>query len=101
MPETSQRDVLRVISKHRALKVGVFIAILATLFTSACGSSESDPYIPKPAPATPSRPPSGADGTYNCDDFDTHAQAQAYFESVGDIDGLDGNGDGYACVSLP
>ena len=101
MPETSQRDVLRVISKHRALKVGVFIAILAALFTSACGSSESNQYIREPAPATPSRSPSGADGTYNCDDFDTHDQAQVYFDSVGDIDGLDGNGDGVACESLP
>jgi hypothetical protein len=88
-------------SKNRALKAVAFTAIFAALFASACGSSESNQYIREPAPDTPSRSPSGADGTYNCDDFDTHDQAQEYFDSVGDIDGLDGNGDGVACESLP
>ena len=51
--------------------------------------------------AAPSRGPSGADGTYNCSDFDSQEQAQAYFDSVGDRDGLDGDGNGLACESLP
>jgi len=43
---------------------------------------------------------------YNCNDFETHNQAQACYEYCkdlghGDIHGLDGNNDGQACVSLP
>jgi hypothetical protein len=49
----------------------------------------------------PPRGPSGADGTYNCSDFDTQQQAQTYFDQVGDIDGLDANHDGVPCESLP
>jgi endonuclease YncB( thermonuclease family) len=43
--------------------------------------------------------------TYNCDDFLTHAEAQAVFEVCGGLDNdihyLDGDGDGSACESLP
>lgn len=49
----------------------------------------------------PPRGPSGADGTYNCSDFDTQQQAQDYFDQVGDIDGLDANQDGVPCEDLP
>jgi hypothetical protein len=42
---------------------------------------------------------------YNCDDFSTQPEAQAFFEKVGgtgnDINRLDGNKDGKACESLP
>lgn len=42
---------------------------------------------------------------YNCDDFSTQPEAQAFFEKVGgtgnDINRLDGNNDGEACESLP
>jgi ABC-type multidrug transport system fused ATPase/permease subunit len=42
---------------------------------------------------------------YNCDDFDTQPEAQAFFEKVGgtknDVNRLDGNKDGEACESLP
>ncbi|PKR79213.1 hypothetical protein CEY16_05590 [Halalkalibacillus sediminis] len=56
---------------------------------------------------------SGYDGPYdpngpdrNCGDFDTHAEAQAFYEAAGgpesDPHGLDGNDkDGLACESLP
>lgn len=39
----------------------------------------------------------------NCDDFATHAEAQAFFEAAGagDPHRLDNNKDGLACVSLP
>src|SRR4051794_2955550 len=42
----------------------------------------------------------------NCDDFDTWTQAQTYFEESGgsptnDIEGLDRDGDGLACETLP
>lgn len=52
-----------------------------------------------------SRGPSGADGSFNCPDFDTQPQAQAYFEANNpqqDPDGLDRDNDGLACEdSLP
>ena len=42
---------------------------------------------------------------YNCDDFETQPEAQAFFEKVGgvgnDVNRLDGNNDGDACESLP
>lgn len=39
----------------------------------------------------------------DCSDFNTHAQAQAFFESQspGDPHGLDRDGDGVACETLP
>ena len=49
----------------------------------------------------PPRGPSGSDGSFNCDDFDTQQQAQRWFEEVGDVDGLDRDGDGVPCQSLP
>lgn len=54
--------------------------------------------------AQPQRGPSGDDGSYNCEDFDTRAQAQSYFEANNpdeDPDGLDADSDGEACESLP
>lgn len=42
---------------------------------------------------------------YNCDDFETNPEAQAFFEKVGgtgnDLNRLDGDKDGQACESLP
>jgi hypothetical protein len=42
---------------------------------------------------------------YNCSDFSTQPEAQAFFEKVGgvgnDVNRLDGNKDGEACESLP
>jgi hypothetical protein len=42
---------------------------------------------------------------YNCSDFKTQPEAQAFFEKVGgvgnDVNRLDGNKDGEACESLP
>ncbi len=42
---------------------------------------------------------------YNCSDFETQPQAQAFFEKLGgtsnDIHRLDGDKDGVACESLP
>ncbi|OGM05300.1 hypothetical protein A2715_05470 [Candidatus Woesebacteria bacterium RIFCSPHIGHO2_01_FULL_39_32] len=46
----------------------------------------------------------GAD-EYNCDDFATQPEAQAFFLKVGgtgnDVNNLDGDDDGEACESLP
>lgn len=40
---------------------------------------------------------------YNCDDFETQVEAQAVFDECGsdDIHGLDNDGDGVVCESLP
>ena len=42
---------------------------------------------------------------YNCEDFSTQPEAQAFFEKVGgvgnDVNRLDGDKDGEACESLP
>lgn len=72
------------------------------------GSVTPPPTNPEPTPTPPpSTPPIGDDGIdYNCSDFSTQAEAQAYFEGQGgsptnNVDGLDANGDGVACESLP
>lgn len=55
-----------------------------------------------PAAMGQSRGPSGADGTYNCEDFDDQGQAQEFFNSdPGDSNGLDDDDDGLACETLP
>lgn len=65
---------------------------------------------PEPTPtATPTEdavetpPPSGPPSDpYDCSDFDTQAQAQAVLdENPDDPSGLDGDGNGIACESLP
>jgi hypothetical protein len=51
------------------------------------------------------RGPSGADGSYNCADFDTQEEAQEFFEEQGgpenDPNRLDADNDGIACEGLP
>lgn len=75
-----------------------YLTILSMLALAMTGSV---------ALAQPQRAPSGADGSYNCDDFDTQVQAQNYYDgqggfSSGDPDGLDADSDGEACEdSLP
>ena len=64
-----------------------------------------------PTAALTPEPPAEASGfdpfgpDRNCGDFDTQAEAQAFFEAAGgpgsDPHGLDGDGDGVACASLP
>ena len=77
---------------------------------------ESLPGAPKPATATPtpdSRATTPTPGTVydpdgpdrNCSDFDTWAEAQAFYEAAGgpesDPHGLDRDRNGIACESLP
>jgi micrococcal nuclease len=59
-----------------------------------------------PAPTAPTSlryDPNGPDR--DCGDFDTHAEAQAFFEAAGGPDRdphkLDGDHDGIACETLP
>ena len=47
-------------------------------------------------------PPLPSDGDYDCSDFETQEQAQYVLENEsGDPHGLDGDGNGIACESLP
>jgi hypothetical protein len=54
----------------------------------------------------PRRGPSGAHGTYQCGDFSSQQQAQAFYDAQGGVAGgdpgeLDSNHDGKACEWLP
>ncbi|EKD65151.1 MAG: hypothetical protein ACD_50C00175G0006 [uncultured bacterium] len=59
------------------------------------------------SPTTKQQPSVNAsDGDRDCSDFETHDEAQAYFEGKGgsptnNVDRLDADGDGIACESLP
>lgn len=59
-------------------------------------SSGSQPVAP--APAAPSVACSGAK---TCNEFGSHAEAQAYWEACGRPDKMDRDGDGVVCESLP
>lgn len=74
-----------------------FAAVVVTAVTlTGCGYEEYDPASESVGE------PSGADGSYNCADFASHADAQDYYDGQdGDPDGLDRDGDGSACESLP
>jgi len=53
--------------------------------------------------SSPLSSPGSRSGDQECSDFNTHRQAQAFFErhQPGDPHRLDGDGDGQACESLP
>lgn len=83
---------------------------------TSCGGDTTEatitttPTITTPTPRTTSTPskPTSSTASHedkNCSDFTTHAEAQAYFESMGgsssnNVDGLDRDRDGLACESL-
>ena len=73
--------------------------------TSTPQSPTPTPQSPTPAPesSTPGADPGGPDR--NCSDFDTWADAQAFYKAAGgpetDRHRLDGDGNGIACESLP
>jgi hypothetical protein len=87
--------------------------IIATGWVSWANSHHSSTAPSAPASRTPTPSPStsgsGPDkpvSEVNCSDFPTHAAAQNWFDTHGgspanDVAGLDGNGDGIACQSLP
>ncbi len=55
-----------------------------------------------PAALAQTRGPSGADGSFNCSDFDEQGQAQQFFnQDLSDPNGLDADDDGQACEELP
>lgn len=87
--------------------------IIATSWVSWAKSHYGSASPSAPVSRTPTRSPStsgsGPDkpvSQVNCSDFPTHAAAQNWFDAHGgsatnDVAGLDGNGDGIACQSLP
>jgi hypothetical protein len=92
-PDTPGRDYL----KGGVVRRLLYLTVLSMLVVAMTASV---------ALAQPQRAPSGADGSYNCADFDTQTQAQNYYEgqggvSGGDPDGLDADQDGIACETLP
>ena len=58
-----------------------------------------------PTPTQTATPSEEEDDDRNCSDFDTWREAQDFYESEGgpasDAHGLDRDGDGIACESLP
>ena len=74
---------------------------------TACEQIFGEPQIEVDAPVASSEPVLTSDDFVdrNCADFDTWREAQDFFESQGgpgvDPHGLDRNGDGTACESLP
>jgi hypothetical protein len=87
--------------------------IIATSWVSWAKSHDGSAPPRAPVSRTPTQSPStsvsGPDkpvSEVNCSDFPTHAAAQNWFDAHGgspanDVAGLDGNGDGVACQSLP
>ncbi len=73
---------------------------VASLTECAPPPAPTPPAPPKPAPTVPSRP-----ADVDCTDFDTHADAQAwflkYYPYYGDIARLDADNDHLACETLP
>lgn len=76
---------------------------------TTCGgdtdSSATATQTPAPAESASTHDPAAAPGAgadRNCSDFATQDEAQAHLDATsGDPDGLDGDGDGVACQSLP
>ena len=75
--------------------------------TASAEASRAAEPSPSPKKATYYQPP-GWDGysDVNCKDFSTHTRAQSFFKGTGgtksnDPYGLDNDGDGIACESLP
>ena len=84
----------------RVLPVLVLLALVGCSERppTAAGPTVPDTYAEPDDPALRPR-----EGDQDCDDFDTHEQAQRFFETRGgvhDIHGLDPDGDGLACEEL-
>ncbi len=77
----------------------IFLGFMALVFYSCASnnSSNSDDYSTERS--------YGEYGDYDCSDFSTQREAQAFFKSEGgpdsDYHNLDRDGDGVACESLP
>lgn len=91
-------------------RMGNRMFIVAAVLVLVTGVVGRITYEQMQSPAlAQSRGPSGADGTYNCEDFDFQEEAQAFYDQdTSDPDGLDGppgeafDGEqGVACEELP
>ncbi|WP_415381650.1 excalibur calcium-binding domain-containing protein [Halosimplex sp. TS25] len=77
---------------------------LSTQFENPLGSGTAEaPPEPTPAANSPesSGGSSGYSGDYDCDDFSSQRAAQEVHEESNGAHGLDGDGDGVACETLP
>jgi hypothetical protein len=72
--------------------------------TSTSSPSTSSSSTSAPSTSSPGIPPNPGD-VVNCGDFDSQHDAQEYYDTYypyyGDVAGLDGDGNGIACESLP
>lgn len=75
--------------------------ILLVPFLAGCSSSTPSVSVPEKDDPTIERSPETGD--MDCTDFSTHSEAQDFFDSEGSGDphGLDRDGDGIACETLP
>lgn len=98
-------------NQHTLIGVGVVGALLFAGYIFFGGSNNSSPQnnLNTTSPerdnnysTTRTNLLSGASDK-DCSDFSTHAEAQSFFESQGpgDPHGLDRDGDGEACETLP
>ena len=89
---------------HRATHLVLDVAGYLT-GPAPSGSGDCPQPPPPPQPPTPPQPPSNPGDSKNCSDFDTYAQAKAWFDTYfpyyGDVARLDSDGDGIPCESLP
>lgn len=99
----------------------IYLPIILKSLPAVVATVTRTPTRAPAATSTPTRQPATATPTatattetvfvcssnfYNCSDFSTQAQAQTVFNycfvrGFGDIHGLDGDGNGLACESLP
>lgn len=93
------------------MKKLIFLAFIILIFsgcsenssvpTSSFNSSDSETSYSSSDDFSTERPSSTGD--MDCTDFSTHSEAQSFFKSAGSGDphGLDRDGDGIACETLP
>jgi hypothetical protein len=78
---------------------------MAAFLARALGLSPIVPPPPTTSTSTTTSIPGNPGDAVNCDDFDTWAEAQAwyltYLPYYGDVANLDSDDDGIACETLP
>lgn len=103
--------------KFKAVLVGIFILLMVALGLETSGNDLDLGRLLETGSIEESRVQKSEDGfwsigddcrgeiDYNCDNFATKEDAQAFFDQCGgsqnDVSALDGDGDSEACESLP
>ena len=98
MPYTYQSEFKAAQASAEANKKGLWAS-------DVCENYQNAPAPPPQLPPSAVSEYSCSGNTYNCTDFSTHAEAQSVYEVCGeisnDVHGLDRDGDGLACETLP